>query len=264
MKCTACSLLAGPALILLFVAPSYGQVPVALMGRVEDASTREPVSGARVFSSDSTEAVLTDSLGAFVLRLSSGDSLAVQVEAMGYVTESFDLPRESLSRPSILLLEPAAIELQGLTVIAEQAIEVLQNNLRNRRNAYWGSMRAYDRSWLDRFAPTGSAYDLLREKMVGSFPCPDDSMELCFRSRSVTIRTGDVYPPAKITVCLDGRNAIAAELFSILIDDIALFEIYGRQGVKVYTQDWTLWSARNGRTSVMPDSPFSLFGLSCG
>lgn len=249
------------AILLLFEPGSLAsQVPVVVRGRVEDASTRQPVEGALVFSPDSSSVVLTDSLGAFTLQLPANDSLTLHVQRIGYLAQCFDLPQASRSRVSVLLLEPAAIELQGVTVVAEQAIEVLLRNLERRRNAYAHAMRAFDRAWLDRFAPIGSVFDLVRQRLPRMFPCNADPAQMCLPGRAPTI--DNPFPIRTLTVCIDGRKSIdpIGELNSLPIDAVSLVEIYGRAGVKVYTTDWLLFSARTGRTTVMPDTPF---GLSC-
>ncbi|MQA89918.1 MAG: hypothetical protein GEU90_06760 [Gemmatimonas sp.] len=231
-----------------------------LQGRVEDASTRQPVESARVLSTDSSSTVLTDALGSFTIELPTDENLSLQVERIGYVAQRFELPQESLSRVSVLLLEPAAVELQGVTVMAEQAIEVLQRNLYRRRNFYPGAMRAFDRAWLDRFAPIGSVFDLVRQRIPRMFPCDSDPSQMCPRGRAPTFQ--NPFPTRTLTVCIDGRKSIAPipELDILPIDAVALVELYGRSGVKVYTAGWMISRARTGRTSVMPDTPF---GLSC-
>lgn len=243
---------------LIFAAPLMAQVPVAVQGRVEDASTRAPVSGARVISADSSISVLTDSLGTFALPLPSGSELAVHVERIGYLAQRFDLPPEARSRIAVLLLEPAAIELEGVTVVSEAAIEVLVDNLERRRNSFPGSMRAFDRSWLDRFAPIGSVFDLVRQRIPGMFPCESDSGQICIRGRGATF--SNPYPTDRLTVCIDGWKSVApmSELNMIPVEAVALVEFYGRSGVKVYTAPWIESRARTGRTTVMPDTPFEL------
>ncbi|MQA92059.1 MAG: hypothetical protein GEU90_17845 [Gemmatimonas sp.] len=262
-RCTklgGCLTLASATLLLIEPATLASQVPVVVEGRVEDAESRNPVEGARIFSADSSTVVLTDSLGAFTLRLSASDSLSLHVERIGYLGQRFDLPQESLSRISVLLLEPAAVALQGVTVVAEQAIEVLQQNLKNRRNAYPHAMRAFDREWLDRFAPIGSVLDLVRQRIPRMLPCDSDPAQMCLPGRAPTFQ--NPFPTRNLTVCIDGRKSIAPipELDILPIDDVALVELYGRDGVKVYTADWILISARTGRTTVMPDN---FFGLQC-
>lgn len=241
-------------------APLAAQVPVVIQGRVEDASSRAPVAGARVISADSSISVLTDSLGSFTLPLPSANELAVHVERIGYLAQRFDLPAEAPFRITVLRLEPAAIELEGVTVVSEAAIEVLVDNLERRRNAFPGSMRAYDRAWLERFAPIGSIFDVVRQRIPGMFPCQYDTGQMCIRGRGATF--SNPFPTAQLTVCIDGWKSIApvSELNSIPVEAVALIEFYGRSGVKVYTTPWILTRARTGWTTVMPDTPF---GLSC-
>ncbi|MEX2582569.1 MAG: carboxypeptidase-like regulatory domain-containing protein [Gemmatimonadota bacterium] len=230
------------------------QVPVVLNGRVEDAASREPVEGARVFSADSSAAVLTDSTGTFAIQLSSTDSLVVQVERIGYLSQRFDLPDEASNRTSVLLLEQAPVELEGVTAVGETAIATVLRNLEVRRNGYPHAMNAFDRAWIDRFGPVGgSIYDLVRTRVPRITPCNSDPGEICVPGR---IRTfGNPFPQSRYTVCIDGWKSIAGidDLKALPVEAAALVEIYKRgssQGVRVYTSEWILDRARRGRVGV--------------
>ena len=132
---------------LALASPLSGQVGVVVHGRVEDAVSREPVVGARLFAADSSFAVYTDSLGTFYIPLPVEGPFAIQAERLGYLSQQFDLEGDA-SRISILRLEPSPIELEGFTVEQEAALTVLVEELERRRNAYPFSMGAFDRPLL--------------------------------------------------------------------------------------------------------------------
>ena len=126
--------------------PLDAQIGVVIHGRVEDAVSREPVPGARVFSVDSSSVIYTDSSGNFHVPIPPERPFAIQVERLGYFPDRFDLDSEAPLRISILLLQPAPIELEGITAVDEAALTALVENLEGRRNA--GSMTAFDRTRL--------------------------------------------------------------------------------------------------------------------
>lgn len=251
---------AAAALLLFACLPVEAQEPVTLRGRVEDAATLAPIDGARVLSADSSISVLTDPAGAFTIRLPAGAELALHVQRIGYLGQRFDLPPEAPQRMSVLRLEPAAIVLPGVTASVEPAVEVLEQNLRNRRNAFPSAMRAYDRTWLDRFAPIGSIYDLVRMRVPRSGPCRSDPAYLCIPGRVRSF--ANPYPTRRLKICIDGRDTIGPidEMSGIDVESVALIEFFGGAGVRIYTRDWMLQRARIGWTHVMADPPG---GITC-
>ena len=154
----------GALACLVLVSPVSAQVGVVIHGRVEDAVSREPVPGARVFPPDSSSVVFTDSLGTFYIPVPAERPLAIQVERRGYLSDRFDVEEDAPSRISILLLEPSPIELAGITVVDEAALTVLVERLEERRNAYPFAMSAFDRARLERFAPMGTVLDFAHQK----------------------------------------------------------------------------------------------------
>lgn len=246
--------LLGGALWLLVATPLGAQVRVDVQGRVEDAATRQPIPGARITAADSSAAVFADSLGRFRIALPSGGLLAVQAEGLGYESQRFVLGVRAPSHPFVLLLEPAPVVLEGVTVVSEEAITVLQQNLERRRNGYPHAMRAFDRAWIDRFGGIGTAYDLVRRGIPRMVPCDEDPGGICVPGRFRTIR--DPYPLEQYSVCIDGWRSISAtdELEMLPIESVALVELFHGAGkqVRVYTSQWVLFRARNGLTSIPP------------
>jgi hypothetical protein len=242
-------------LVLILGAPLSAQdsVNLLIVGRLEDAATRQPVRDARVFAADSSAVTVSDSLGHFELLLSRTSPAAVHVERLGYIRQSFDLRGDPQSQRYVLLLEPAPIEIEGITAEAEAALSELVTNLEARRNAYPHAMRAFDRTWIDRFGPTGgSAYDLVHQKLPGLTECRSDPTQLCVPGRARTFR--NPYPQRQITVCIDSWRALApaSDLSSLAIGSVSLVELYQRDAVRVYTVGYLLSQARTGRTNVLP------------
>jgi hypothetical protein len=90
------------------------------------------------------------------------DPLCVVVASVGYSTARFDLPENAPSVLSILRLEPAPIELEGVEVVAEGAVTRVFRELARRRRAYFGSVRAFDQTQLERRARLGSVWHFVR------------------------------------------------------------------------------------------------------
>jgi hypothetical protein len=226
------------------------QVATVLYGRVEDAVSRAPLANVRVFAADSSAAVLTDSIGEFALPLGPDAPLVILAERLGYLDQRFDLPQEARNRLSVLLLEPMAIELAGITVEEEAALDRLIQNLESRQNAFQGAVRAFDRARLDGLAVIGSAWDFVRLRNPWMFEC--GIAELCVRGRGMTF--ANPSPQGSVTVCIDGREAQAptSELALIDMSEVALVELFGRGHVRIYTAEYLLLRARQRRTQAAP------------
>jgi hypothetical protein len=232
------------------------QTPTVIHGRVEDSFSGEPVRGARVFLRDASDRVLTDSAGNFTIQLGPDDEPALRVERIGYRSQQFSLPLGFRNRIAVLRLEPAAVELAGVTVevaTLSAAIATLDRNLERRRNGYPGPMRAFDREWLDRFGPVGgSAWDVVKQRMPMIFTCSADSQQLCVRGRARSFR--NPFPELQLLVCIDGWRSIGAisELNMLAVDAVALVETFSRSRINVFTQQWMVTRANRGHTTVVP------------
>lgn len=248
----ACLVLASP-----LAAQDIGGRTV-VYGRVEDAVSREPIAGAHVFSADSASSVFTDSLGTFGIPLATGDSLVVFAEQFGYLSQRFALADDAPSRLSVLLLEPAPIEIQGFEVVDDAAVTVLVENLEQRVRSYGGPANSFNRAQLERFAPVGTAWDFVHTRNPRLRPCSADLTQLCVPGR---VRTAaNPNPELPVLVCVDGWRSFApvTELETLDIQAVSLVEIYGSTNstsdlqLRVYTAAYMVDRVRKGQTNVMP------------
>lgn len=226
---------------------------IVIYGRVENAVSRDPVEGVRVLSADSSSAIDTDPLGTFAILLPADGPFVVEAERIGYISQRFELDEEAPSHLSVLLLEPAPIAIEGITVEVQSALTELVENLERRRNAYAHAMTAFDRADLDRLASGSSVAEFVHRSVPRLERC-SDSFGMCVPGRSRTIANPN--PQITVSICLDGRRAFFEELEALPADVVALVELYGGRlrpkRVSVYTRQWILSSARNGRTNVTP------------
>lgn len=233
------------------------QIRPVVVGRVADASTRVPLVGARVIAMDST-AVFTDSLGNFAIPIPPDAPIELVVAQFGYHTDLFELGTDAPGRISVLLLDPAPIELEGITVIDDTAIERVFRELERRRNIYPGAVAAYDAERLRSLASTGTAWDFVRVRAPGLFQCSLGRSGLCVRGRSPTLANPD--PQVPVVVCIDGWAtwAAASELATLDMRIVSLIEIFsrGRGGIRVYTGRYLASVATIGDISTP-------FGLAC-
>lgn len=246
----------GVSLFLPFASPLPAQDldgRIVLYGRVEDADSRDPVEGARVLSADSSSVAYTDSLGAFRIPLPADGPFVVEVARLGYLSQRFALDEHAPSRLSVLLLEPAPIAIEGVTVAVQSELSELVQNLERRRNAYPHAMSSFDRVDLDRLAPFGSIADFVHRSVPRLSRCSSDPFHMCGPGRP---NFRDPNPRVPVTICLNGRVAFFEELEALPSDLVVLVEIYGGslrpKRVSVYTRRWMISTARNGRTNVTP------------
>lgn len=225
---------------------------VVVYGRVEDAASRVPIGGVLLLASDSSTAVFSDSLGAFAIPLPASGPHAIFAEQLGYIAQRFDVQVDP-SQLVVLLLEPAPVLLEGLTVTAEAALAQLTRNIESRARASAGAVVSLDHTSLERYGRAASVYDVIRARAPRITECYDDSTQLCTWSRSVTFRSP--YPRIRVSICVDERRSLAPvlELSNLSIESVASVEIFGRNTVRVYTAQWMLLSARNGHTTVLPE-----------
>ena len=237
-------------------APVAAQATV-IQGRVEDALSRIPLPDVTLFSADSSRAAVTDSMGAFVLRLPAEAPLTVLVERVGYQTSWFHLPESAAERRAVLRLEPEPIELQGIEIVGESAVTETLEALERRRNGYFGAVSAFDRLRLEELAGFGTVSDFVRREAHYAYPCHQSASGLCSLERRG--RRSIPLPPTQrhVRVCLDGRESWLAELDALDIESVALVEIYrrGRGGIRVYTPGFITAMARRGRTISSASPP---------
>jgi hypothetical protein len=246
-------ILSALAILAVAAAPALAQVPggSVILGRVEDATTRVPLQGARIFTDDSTSVAVTDSLGNFALPVAGASPWTIHTDRFGYLAQRFDLAAEAGSPRYVLLMEPAPFVIEEITVEAEAALQQLHRNLETRRNAYPHAMRSLDRAWIERFGPSGgSALDLVLQAAPRLFECNEDRSQLCTRGRFITFR--NPFPEDRLSVCVDGWYSLAPinELVTLPTEAVALVEVYARTRVMVYTANYLLNRARQGQTTV--------------
>ena len=226
----------------LMALPLRAQIPVVIFGTVQDAVSKEPIAGALLLNRDSTNAVFTDSLGNFAIELQRGAPYVLHAEQFGYERTRFELSDSSRLLRSILLVNPDPIPIEGVTVVAEDALTELLEQIEGRRGGYSGSVRFYDRERILAYGGD-SAFELVRR-----FPfvdeCRDDWMELC---RRAGLRSG------RLLVCINERRTFAStsELSAIPLESVALAEFYGP------TVGWGLSRWEGGALSAGGQPPFS-------
>lgn len=244
--------------LAVLVEPASAQLDEVVHGRVVDAASGGPVAGVRVIAPDSSSAVFTDSLGVFALPVAPpvDAGFGVSTERIGYLAQRYPLGEGATERINVLMLEPAPLEIEGIDVVDEAALTTLVRRLEQRRRSYPYSMRAFDRSGLQRFAPTGSVLDFVRQRVLGIRTCPSDPSRLCTPGPYNTLSVSETWLP--VLVCVDGVEAISheSELSSIETALAATVELYtpsrDQHQIRVYTLGWMTWSARNDQTAVTP------------
>jgi hypothetical protein len=261
-------------LSLIFALPTSAQHPdstVVIHGLVQDAVSAEPVGDAIVAAGDSATVVRTDPDGVFAVLLSRDGPYVVSAEAFGYARSVFELPEDAASKLVVLVLEPAPIEIAGVDVVGESAITELVGALERRRRSYAGRVVSFDRDQLAA-VPAQTALGLVLLRAPGVSQCSafgGDPEGLCRRLRRSSIRTsfrGDQGPSyASILLCVDGMPAGSSQLAAVPMEQIVLFESYGRRmadgadgtlasdqgSVRIYTREW-FTSPRARRSANTP------------
>jgi hypothetical protein len=247
-----------PALWVLGLAalvpgPRLQAQQTVVYGRVEDAQTRQPVEGVRVFSGDSTSVTYSDSTGFFAVVFKAGMPLTLHTERLGYLYQQFDLPAEASARLNVVLIEQAPIEIEGIDVVTEQKITILLKNMERHRKAYPYAMNSFDQAWLQRFAPNGTPYEVVHSRLPFLAPCDDDPFRACGPGRGVSSFNGR-RSVRQYIICIDGWEMGLSDLGSIPNDHVAQLTILKGGPVlvpgmiQVYTVDYMFYMARNGRT----------------
>jgi hypothetical protein len=240
--------------ILVFASPLSAQIVTVIYGRVEDAMSRDPVEGARIFAVEASSVALTDSLGAFALPVQSEGPFVIQAESFGYLPGRFEILEDAPSRITVLLLEPSPIELAIIEAVNEDALTTLVRSLEERRLLAPSPVSVFGRTALEGF-PGGSVLDFVLDGNSRLKPCDDNSLQLCVAGRWLSL--WDFSPEAPVVVCVDGVRSFspATALALLQIESVALVEIWGglsSRQVRVYTPQWMLSQARAGITEVTP------------
>jgi hypothetical protein len=236
----------GPAL-------AEAQIASVVHGRVEDALTFRPLAGALVRVVDSDTSVEADSLGAFTILIEPGEPFALEIGQFGYLSERFELDEEAPARISVFRLEPEALELEGLHVLAETALETLLSDLKGRRASYPAAVTVLDRTRLEMFGDM-TVWDLIRTRVPTLYECGEGWSGLCVPGRARTL--ANPSPEVPVQVCIDGQRSWAgvADLTIRSLEEISLIEIFGqgRGGIWIYTPQFIVRTARDGRRISQP------------
>lgn len=204
-----------------------------LRGRVVDAETRAPLSGAFVMPFGGARAVVTDSLGLFRLTMELAPSYPLTVEQLGYATVSVTLPGTASAEFTTILLPPNPLALEGLTVLVDR--------FERRRRFHFGSVQVLDQDRLRRSARP-NAYEIVRAAVPFARPCFGvDYDRLC------TPRRGSVRP---VDVCLDDVPLWSGIDVLEAYDpaELYLVEVYDRgQEIRIYTRYFVEERLRTGR-----------------
>lgn len=134
-----------------------------------------------------------------------------------------------------------------------QQMEVLEQRIEDRRNAFDGPVMAADRIALERFV-VGSVLDIVRTRSPMITPCQEEPLELCVPMRTRSFRRA---PERRVLVCVDEQKSCFtySELGVLPIQSVASVEGYSgvyADEVRVYTDRWTMIRTRIGRTSLVP------------
>lgn len=245
----------GTLLVGAIASPVDGQ-DTRIWGRVEDSFTRSPIPGVRLFTSDSATIAVTDSSGAFTLPVPPQGPITILAERYGYRPDRFELPARARSARSVLLLEPTPVELPGISVVEEAAVNELMRNLERRRVGFAGPARGFDKDEIDRLGEAGSVWGFVRRLTFAYVEeCFDSRSGLCYRAMARRSARPQI-DRLPIMVCIDGRRSWQAvsELEYLDLRDVALIELYdqGRKGIFVFTAPYIRSRADRGRLAVRP------------
>lgn len=167
----------------------------AVTGRVVDARTGAPVSGAFVGLDPVEEGVFTDSLGTFRLPVPERPTYRVVAEQLGYSDVRVTVSADRATEPVEIAIEPDPVALEKL--------EVLGRRFTRERRSYAGAVASYDHE--EMLAQRGqTAFDVaLRRAHLR--PCPPSRhAEWCTLSRGELVPSR-VYVD-EIPVVWDGVN----------------------------------------------------------
>ena len=183
------------------------QIDPVIHGRVEDASTGEPIQGVLILAADSTAGTLSDSLGVFAISLGPEGPFVLHAKQFGCKPTVFELPTDAAPQLSVLKLPSLAIKIEGVTVVGETAMIQLVERLDQRRVRYPGVTRSLDSEGISRVA-AGDAFDLVLRQVPDLLDCKTASYPgivtdyLCRQPRGIMLSGG--AGGEEFLVCIDG------------------------------------------------------------
>lgn len=111
------------ALLLLIAMPSIGQTTFLATGVIMDERTKQPLDAATVAVRGSSAGTLTDSLGAFSLKIDSKLPFTLDITALGYEPQQFLITNENIHTSVSVALQPSRLALDQVIVSASRIPE---------------------------------------------------------------------------------------------------------------------------------------------
>ena len=168
--------------MLMPAGDAHAQASIQIRGRVEQASTGQPVAGARVATVDSIASATTDAGGNFAIRLVVGQRGELVIARDGYLTQRFSLPDELPDNPLVFLLERDGPEPGELVLIRGRVEDETSGTpVPGARIAPPGGAPVATTDSAGAFAirlPAGEPWELEIERFgygTQRFPLPDDA-----------------------------------------------------------------------------------------
>ncbi len=221
-----------------FVTPAAAQEgrPFTLFGRVVDGVTGGPVSYARVRIAELERTVLADSLGHFHVRDLPAGTYTFETRRIGYRDHREPSPVRD-GNVLFVALEPLAVELEGLDVVAPRAALKASLDARLAALGSPGTVREEEDLRADA-AP--NLRELISEGSRQYFyPCINES-KTCLvvrgRRREIKFYVDDLVQP---------EGAAVLEIYDP--SELYRVEVLGELGqIRIYTRAYATWMAATG------------------
>ncbi len=237
----------------LAVLPASAQGPRAVrrtvVGAVVDSTTGKPLAGAVVYLGN--REIVTDSAGRFTLERVPDGRLTLSASQLGYADRDLDITVGEGTGLLKIALAPDPVELQAITVMTDR--------FKSRRNAVPISVRAFDREAL---LSSGefNLQDFLEyrggmiahqchggERSLGGGPFGATFGWTATGGALCVLVRGQWIEPQ---VWIDERPAFSDELTAYSPADLFLVEVYGRgRMIRAYT---TWWMEKTGKRPLDP------------
>jgi hypothetical protein len=214
---------------------AQGTQKIDVTGVVVDRATGAPIVGAAVSVNDGNTLV-TDRDGRFRARGVRAGTVRFDVSQLGYADLADTREIRADAQAIRLELQPNPVMLQ--------AIEVIGDRLRARRNSIPYSVRAFDVAQL---ATSGhwDAFDFIRSRMIATACRPDVHGSWCIRRRGQWVRPQVYVDDARFFGGLDVLEGWP-------VDDLYLVEVIANGAqVRIYTKRFAQLLA-SGRTRLSP------------
>lgn len=249
-----CALVAAAVLLSALAGPpasAQGPRPArrTVVGVVVDSTTGKALAGAVVYLGN--REIVTDSAGRFTLERIPDGRMTLSASQLGYADRDLDVMVGEGSRLLTIALAPDPVKLQAITVMTDR--------FRSRRNAVPISVRAFDREDLlssgefnlqDFLAYRGGMIAHLchgGERSLGGGPFGATFGWTASGGALCVLVRGQWIEPQ---VWINERPAFSDELTAYSPADLFLVEVYGRgRMIRAYTS-W--WVESTGRRPLDP------------